>query len=65
MTLEVFHDIEESGVNIWLVGKLDLDLVKVAEGILELDSVSIGFIKRSHRTEKAPMIPVRCETIVC
>lgn len=31
---EVLHDVQESVVNIWVVDKLDLDLVEVAQGIL-------------------------------
>jgi hypothetical protein len=34
LTLEIFHDIKKPIVYIWLLGKLHLDLVQVAEGIL-------------------------------
>jgi len=35
LTLEIFHYIKESVINIGLVGKLYLDLIKVAKGILQ------------------------------
>lgn len=34
LALEVLHDVKEPVVHIRLVGELDLDLVKIAEGIL-------------------------------
>jgi hypothetical protein len=34
LTFEIFHNIKESIVHIWLISKLDLDLVKVAERVL-------------------------------
>ena len=34
LALEVLHDVEESIIHIWLVDKLDLDLVEVAQSIL-------------------------------
>lgn len=32
--LEIFHDIQESIVHIRVVGKLDLDLIEIAERVL-------------------------------
>jgi len=34
LAFEVLHNIKEAIVYIWLVGKLDLNLIQVAEGIL-------------------------------
>ena len=34
LTLEVFHNIKESVVNIWLIVELDFDLVEIGESIL-------------------------------
>jgi hypothetical protein len=30
LTFKVFHDVQETIVYIWLVGKLNLDLIKIA-----------------------------------
>lgn len=40
LTFEVFHDIEKLVVNIWLVGELHLDLVEIAQSILDWIVVS-------------------------
>lgn len=34
LAFEVFHNVQESIVYVWLIGKLNLDLVEVAERIL-------------------------------
>ncbi|KAH0357064.1 hypothetical protein KCU81_g247, partial [Aureobasidium melanogenum] len=34
-TLEVFHNVQESVINIWVINKLHFDLVKVAQRVLE------------------------------
>ena len=37
LALEIFHNIEESVIDIWLVSELNLDLVEVAESILQIN----------------------------
>lgn len=37
LALEIFHNIEESIIDVWLVGELDFNLVEVAEGILQIN----------------------------
>lgn len=41
LALKIFHDIQEPIIHIWLVGKLNLDLIKITEriliGVLALD----------------------------
>ena len=49
LALEVFHDVEESVIHIWLLMKLDLDLVEVAQCILTKNKVSVN----SHRKCRA------------
>jgi hypothetical protein len=34
LTLEILHNIQEPIIYIWLVGKLDLNLIKIAQRIL-------------------------------
>lgn len=36
LAFEVFHDVQEFIVHIWLIGKLYLDLVEVTESILSV-----------------------------
>lgn len=33
--LEVFHDVQETVVDVWMVGELDLDLVEVAQRVVQ------------------------------
>ena len=42
LRFEVFHNIQESIVDFWLITKAHLDLIQVAECILEEVSVAAG-----------------------
>jgi hypothetical protein len=42
LAFEILHDVQEPIVYIWLVCELDLDLVEIAQGILN-GNVSFGY----------------------
>lgn len=50
LALKILHNIQKSIVNIWLVGELNLDLVKVAEGILLCTIISKCAPRQSPRS---------------
>jgi hypothetical protein len=50
LAFEVFHNIQESVIDVWLVMELDFDLVKVGEGILEREAVSNRVRSDTSRT---------------
>jgi len=40
LAFEIFHNIKESVVYIWLIGKLNFDLIEITKRILQLRSQS-------------------------
>jgi hypothetical protein len=42
LAFEVFHDIKKSIIHIWLICKLDLDLVKITQCVLHVVSEMLG-----------------------
>ena len=44
LALKLLHDVEEVVVDLWLVAKLELDLVQVGERVFDFEPLEIGIV---------------------